>query len=261
MDYTFFTDVLSALTPLVILVVAVLGLTVWRADRRRQARLEEARLRLEHDRLAYESERDDRAQSEQEHLRAEEAAFRRATWIPEGDPDGVFILHISSADPVGVTRLVAAAQAMYAAHGFERPEIVDVERGSVKVKFRTRIANLFRDERTRELLSELRIAAEEASIGRVVSENNERNANAASQLIREMREIDGSAEYISPTMAVVKTIDEEGRPRIQVRIPTARELVELREADTPNQERVITQRAPRAIQASTESPLSVDDPA
>lgn len=219
-------DSLSLLvTPVTILIVSVLALTVWRTEQRRRWKREDetthyARMREERQFAAEEADRE---------AQAEERALRTAAIIPERSRDGQFILIMTSDDALLMLETVAAAQRLYTEHGFEVPDIQEVTRGSVKIRFGTRIRAFFRDPRSMEIVRELRAAAEEATLGRLLSENNERNANAAATLISAMSKLDGG-EYISAGLVVIVDRDEEGRSRVVSRVPTPRERAQL-EAD------------------------------
>ncbi len=215
----------SLLTPVTIFVVALLALTFWRVEQRRRWEREDettryARMREERQFAADEADRE---------VQSEERALRTAAIIPERSRDGQFILVMTSDDALLMLETVAAAQRLYTEHGFEVPDIEEISRGSVKIRFSTRIRAFFRDPRSMEIVRELRVAAEEATIGRLLSENNERNANAAAILIGAMSKLD-SGEYISAGLVVRVDRDEQGRSRVVSRVPTPRERAQL-EAD------------------------------
>jgi hypothetical protein len=73
-----------------------------------------------------------------------------------------------------------------------------------------------------------------------------------------MSDFDGAAEMITPTMAVVKSFDEDGRPLIVVRVPTAHELVELRRSDDANGHKALSTRTAIAIEPSPNSAGGAD---
>ena len=184
------------------------------------------------------AEREERLYAEQreaEYIRREEQKeasrqqeqYQRLILESDVAPAGNFMLTLSTDDPLLIARAVSALQDLYVEHGFERPQIEEVTRGSVKVKFSTRIAAFFRDARAREIMAELKIAGEEISLGKFSSENNERNASAAHRVAEAMAGAD-EAEYISDTMVMLKTTDENGKVKMVFRIPTPTELVALR---------------------------------
>jgi hypothetical protein len=212
--------VTGLLTPVLILVLGMFALVTWRREQVMRRRREE---RIYRDQREAEAAR----RRDQRKASRQQEQFQRLILDSELAPAGNFILTLSTSDPLLVARAVSAVQDLYVEHGFERPQIEDVSHGSVKVKFSTRIAAFFRDPRARELMAELKIVGEEFSLGRFSSENNERNASAAQRLAEAMGEAD-EAEYVSDTMVMFKTTDENGKVKMVFRIPTPSELVELR---------------------------------
>jgi hypothetical protein len=226
------------LTPLLILVLGMLALITWRREQM---------LRREREDRTYAEQREgeNRRRAEQEEASRQQEQFQRLILESEVAPAGNFILTLSTGDPLLIVRAVSALQDLYVEHGFERPQIEEVTRGSVKVKFSTRIAAFFRDPRARELMAELKIAGEEISLGKFSSENNERNASAAQRLAEAMADAD-EAEYVSDTMVMLKTTDENGKVKMVFRVPTPSELVELRTAGS----RELAARRAREVQSS-----------
>lgn len=239
------------LTPGLIFVLGTLALSTWRR--------EQGIRRNREDRL-YAEERE--AEYVRRAERKQQEEFQRMILEPDLVPAGNFTLTLSTNDPLLVARAVSALQDLYVEHGFERPRIDEVTQGSVKIKFSTRIAAFFRDRRARELMAELKIAGEEISLGRFSSENNERNASAAHRLAEAMADAD-EAEYVSDTMVMYKTTDENGKVKMVVRVPTPSELVALRTAGSrelaAGRAREVQSRGtPRELAAGAE-PRSADE--
>lgn len=216
------STIAALFTPAAILTAAILALSVYTVESRERRRGAMADRQRERER----DEREFIRQEQEWAAQAEERALRTAAIVPETSPDGQFILIMSTEDPVLMLRVISAAQRLYTEHGFEVPEIESVTSGSVKVKFRTRIASFFRNPRTIEIGQELQAAAEEATLGRTLSENNERNANAAATLINAMAGLH-EAQFISSGLVVTKQTDENGRASVITRVPTPLERAQL----------------------------------
>lgn len=170
------TELTGIITPILLVFLAIFGALVFQTYRRDQFRreaTEERRYRDEREDQLRRDERDLHDRKEQRkrdaHLasdRSEQLRYQRLIIESALEPAGTFMLTLSTDDPLVVVRAIAAVQDLYVDHGFERPQIEEVWRGSVKVKMSTRIAAFFREPRAREIGAELKIAAEEISLGR-----------------------------------------------------------------------------------------------